>query len=66
VAARLRKLQEISDRHRVPLRGNVVPIETEECLAPNLDRLIGFYRRLGSSVVKPPIYMLGYPPQTDM
>jgi len=63
--ALLRNLQEISDRHGVPLLGNVAPLVTEECPAPDLDRLTAFYRRLGFSVGKPPVYMLSYPPAED-
>jgi hypothetical protein len=58
----LRKLQEISERYDVPLRGNVAPLATEECPHPDLNRLIAFYRSAGFSVGKPPIYLLSYPP----
>jgi hypothetical protein len=56
----LQKLKEISDRHGVPLRGNVAAIETAECPSVEQERLISFYRRTGFRV-GPPIFLLSYP-----
>jgi hypothetical protein len=48
--ALLRKLMAISDRHGVPLHGNVVCLPTAECPMPDLGRLIALYRGLGFEV----------------
>src|SRR4051812_7002240 len=45
--ALLRELIAISDRHGVPLKGNVVCMPTRECPEPDLHRLIALYRSLG-------------------